>query len=188
MARIRISQGSGEWQPLPEGTYDFKITEVEQAVNKKQNAQLKLKLECASPSHSGKTATVFYSLLPQALWRLYELVDALDIERTDTGEKDKDGKPIYEIDDDLLPGCYVRYVVTQREYEGKKQNDFSKPTLSPLDPYAQKQQQQQAAAPAAAAAAPAQPAPAAAPPTPAPADGQPVDVQAGAVRRRGRAA
>jgi hypothetical protein len=179
MARIRISQGSGEWQPLPEGTYDFKITEVEQAVNKKGNAQLKLKLECASPSHSGKTATVFYSLLPQALWRLYELVDALDIERTDTGEVDKEGNPIYEIDDDLLPGCYVRYVVTQREYEGKKQNDFSKPALSPLDPYAA---QQKASAPAA-TPAPAQPAA-----QPAPAAEQPVDVQAGAVRRRGRAA
>lgn len=187
MARIRISQGSGEWQPLPEGTYDFKITEVEQAVNKKGNAQLKLKLECASPSHSGKTATVFYSLLPQALWRLYELVDALDIERTDTGEVDKEGNPIYEIDDDLLPGCYVRYVVTQREYEGKKQNDFSKPELSPLDPY-----MKQKAAPAAAAPQPAAqaPAPAAAPAQQAAASAaeQPVDVQAGAVRRRGRAA
>lgn len=180
MARIRIVEGSGQqWTPFPEGTYDFKITAVEQGTSTKGNPQLKVSLECASQSHSGKNATTWYSLLKQSLWKLNELVDALGIERTDTGEVDENDKPIYEFDEDDLVGAFVRYQVSQRTYEGKTQNNFDSPELSPLDPlYAQTQ-----------AKAKAEPEPKpAAKPEPAPAAPAEAPVQAGALRRRGRAA
>lgn len=195
MARIRISQGSGEWKPLPEGMYDFRILELKMGESAKKNPQLQVSMVVLGGEYDDKKANTFYSLLPQALWNLYALTDALGIERTETGELDSSGKPIYEFEADDLVGCCVRFNVGQREYQGKVNNTFNNPQVSPHDTmYAQITQGNPAAAaqpqPAPVAQPVAQPVAAAQPvaqPQPQPAAAEAASAPAGAVRRRARA-
>lgn len=135
MGRVRISQGNGDFKPLPEGTYDFIIDSIEEGTSGKGNPQLKVTMLVKDGPHDGKKLLHWYSLTPQSLWAVYNLVEALDIEMTDTGEEDEHGKPIYDFDTSDLIGCIVTYVVGQREYNKKVNNTFSDPSLSTLDPY-----------------------------------------------------
>jgi hypothetical protein len=132
---VRISQGSGDFTPLPEGTYDFIIDQIEEGTNSKNNPQLKVTMLVKGGAHDGKKLLNWYSLLPQSLWAVYNLVEALGVEMSETGEEDKEGKPIYDFDTDDLIGCIVTYIVGQRTWNDKVNNTFSDPVLSKLDPY-----------------------------------------------------
>ncbi|MCA9643775.1 MAG: DUF669 domain-containing protein [Myxococcales bacterium] len=185
MSKIRISQGTGEWKPLPEGQYDFKITNVETTTSGGGNPQLKLHMEVVGGEYDGKKSTYFLSLLQQSLWVLYNITDALQIERTETGEVDEAGQPVYEFEADDMVGAYVRFNVGIREYNGKKNNTFNDPQLSPKDPMYASLVASANGNPVAAASTPKpvvvqQPAVAQAP--------VPATAGAGAVRRRGRVA
>lgn len=135
MGRVRLQKSTGgSYQPLPEGTYDFKILDVEQGVSRNQNPQLRVGMEVLDGAQQGKTISVWYSLLPQSLWNLYNLTEALAIEMDETGDVDDKGEPIYDFDDEILIGCCVQFSVGLREYNGKKNNTFNDAALSTLDP------------------------------------------------------
>jgi hypothetical protein len=162
MAKIMYTKGNdgGGWVALPEGTYDVRITSVEQGASKAGNPQLTVKGEVMDGPSSGKNVTIWYSLLPQSTWKLDALLNALSIPREETGEYHDDGTPVMTFDSDALASRVVRYNVTQRDYNGKTQNDYKDEQASPLDtakPAAAASSatapQTQAGAPAAAAAA-----------------------------------
>lgn len=136
MARIPYSAGDGgnTYQPLPQGTYDFRINEVVQGTSRNGNQQLQLKMEIIDGPYTGKKVSNWYSLLPQSTWKLDALLEALGIEREDTGQVDANGKPIRVFDDEWLIGRCIQYDVKQREYNGKTNNDFQNERQSSLDP------------------------------------------------------
>jgi hypothetical protein len=168
MTQINYAKGGegGNWQPLPEGTYDVRITKCEQSASTKGNPQLRITAEVLDGTHQGKVVNLWYSLLPQSTWKMDKLLEALEIERTDTGEFNADGTPIMGFDDDHLIGRCVCYTVTQREYpvgSKKMTNDFNDEARSEYDddegadaPAPAAPPQTQAKAPAAAAAPAAQ--------------------------------
>lgn len=161
MARIPYSSGDsgGGFTPLPNGTYDFRIEETIQGVSKAGNNQLQIKMEVLDGPHTGKKMSVWYSLLDNSLWKLKLLLKALNIEGEDTGRVDDKGEPILDFDDEWLVGRCVTYDVTQREYNGRTNNNFDGERMSPFDEEAGQQDAQQEEEPQQAALPAAQPAP-----------------------------
>jgi hypothetical protein len=134
---IRYSTGSG-FTPLPEGIFDLRVDGVEEGVSKANNPQLKLLCQVIGGDDAeslGRDITIFYSLQPQATFRIGQVADALALEKIDTGEVDAKGEPIYTFDEQTMIGRVVRFTVSQRDYQGKKQNDYNSPEISPEDPY-----------------------------------------------------
>jgi hypothetical protein len=139
MVQIRFSAGEntgGQWTPLPEGTYDFRIIEVEQGNSSNGNPQLRTKLEILDGPRAGDKPNTWYSLLPQSGWKLRGLVEALDLDYQIEGQ-DADGNDLIVFDaDELLHRC-VRMDVRQREYNGKTTNDFINEAPSEYDTVAE---------------------------------------------------
>lgn len=136
MAKIPFSSSSnagGSFTPWPEGTYDCKITETEFGSSKAGNPQLRVRLECVAGPYAGKQSNVWYSLLPKAAWKLNGLLEALSIEKEDTGQVDEAGQPIETFDDEWLLGRVVQYDLKHREYNGKTQMDFLNERASEYD-------------------------------------------------------
>lgn len=134
MAKIPYSAGdAGSFQPLPEGTYDFRINETVVGNSRAGNPQLQLKMEVLDGPHTGKKVSCWYSLLPQSGWKLDALLKALHIDREDTGQVDGSGNPILEFDDEWLINRCVQFDVTQREFNGKVNNDFQNERASQFD-------------------------------------------------------
>jgi hypothetical protein len=135
---INFSKGGGEFAPLPVGTYDFVIKSCKQSVSKQnQNPQLEVNCEVIDGDHAGKKVRMWYSLLPQATFRLESLLTAIGVEMVDSGEKDDNGQPIMTFDADELPNRYFRCENEHREYpEGSKkmQNSFQNEGPSPFAP------------------------------------------------------
>jgi len=158
MARIPYSAGEGgSFQPLPEGTYDFRINETILGNSRAGNPQLQLKMEVLDGPHTSKKVSCWYSLLPQSGWKIDALLEALKIEREDTGQVDDKGNPILAFDDEWLLDRCVTFDVSQREYNGKTNNDFQNERLSAFDSAAggvDEQAQAQEAAPPAVKPAP----------------------------------
>lgn len=135
MARIPYSAGEGgSFQALPQGTYDFRILETLQGTSKSGNPQLQIKMEVLDGPNAGKKVSVWYSLLPQSGWKLDALLEALDIEREDTGEVDENGAPVLVFDDEWLVNRCIRFNVTQREWNGRMNNNFEDEAASEFDP------------------------------------------------------
>jgi hypothetical protein len=157
MAFIPYSKGENQgFTPLPEGTYQMAIREAEHGTSTGGNPQLKLRLEVMEGPKAGRFINCWYSLLPQASWKIDNLLEALGIDEVDTGDMDAEGNPIMGLDTDHLLDRIVQYVVTQQEYpagSGKMNNRFNDEAPSPLEG-AQKAAPAQEAAPAAQQATP----------------------------------
>ena len=132
MTMIEYSKGEG-FTPLPEGTYDCRIDEVESTTSSKGNPQLQVSLTVVDGPYADRKPKTWYSLLPQSVWRVGQLTDALDIEQHETGQQDADGNPIMSFDTDELLGRIVSFEVTQRSYNGRINNDFGNPHQSSFD-------------------------------------------------------
>lgn len=112
-------ENRGEWKPLPEGTYDFQILEVEEKTSSKGNPQLYISTEVVGGEFSGKKAGMYFAATENATWRIVQLLDATgvtyDLQGTDL-----------DFDENDLIGAYFQANAGIREYNGKKNNDFSK--------------------------------------------------------------
>jgi hypothetical protein len=167
----RVSEG-GNWEPLPEGDYTVQIDQVEFGTNKTSDLpHMMVKGHVVGGAHADKKVTIFYSGSVKSLWKTQALLDAAEVSyEKATAGVDEDGTAMetVEFDDEDLLGCEVTFYVSQRDHQGKMQNDFNKerspagtkkPAAAPAGrtPAAAPAGRTQAAAPARA------PAPAAAP-------------------------
>jgi len=172
----------GAWKPLPTATYDIQIDACDTGVSSKGNPQIKLAGHIVGGNSDGKKVTIWY-VLKGGGWRVKEILDAAGIEydEEDTGVIDDEGRPekMYGFDTDDLPGCIIRFDVSEGEYEGKPKNNFNKPR-APEGPIAGAKPR---VAPAAATAQ--QPKAAAAAPAAAPAAAAPADAGRRRVVRTG---
>lgn len=125
----RVSEG-GNWEPLPEGDYTVQIDQVEFGTNKNTDTpHMMVKGHVVSGAHADKKVTIFYSGSPKSLWKTTALLDAAEVtyEKVTAGD-DTDGTALetVEFDDEDLLGCEITYYVSQRDHQGKTQNDFNK--------------------------------------------------------------
>ena len=158
----RTSDGGGTWEPLPAADYTVQIDNVDWGVNKNsQHTQLVIKGHVVDGPYADKAVTIFYSGSPKSLWKTRALLVAAEVafDTLDAGpDQDGEAQETYEFDDEHLLGCEVRYTVSQRDYNGKTQNDFNKersPSGATSAVAAAPRGRTPAAAPAPVAAAPA---------------------------------
>lgn len=136
MAKIRFSGGGeGGFEPLPESIYDLEIKSVDQNTSKAGNPQAIVKFEVVDGDLAGRTHKEWYTITPEAVWRLQNLCKAAGVDLVETGEVDKDNEPICEFDTDELVGKFVRAEIKHRNYEGKTfANLGNKPEASRFSP------------------------------------------------------
>lgn len=122
---------SQEWKPLPDGTYDLMIDSIEQTTSQKGNAQLKVSAHVEGGSHDEKKVTLWFSLVPQAMWKMLDILDATGVDYTadEIDEVDPEtGKPLIELefDSDDLPGAMFTVDAKQStDNKGRPNNNFS---------------------------------------------------------------
>lgn len=159
-----VTEGGG-WEPLPAGDYTIQFDKVDYNVSKNGNEQMLLKGHVVGGAHDGKNTTIFYALAPKSLWKVKALLEAANIDYDVTElEPTQDGAPQETVgfDDEDLLGAEVLYTVSQREYNGKMQNNFEKeraPDGAKPKPAPQAQAQAPASQPQRQAQQPAQAAP-----------------------------
>jgi hypothetical protein len=134
MAHIQYSKGEG-FKAWPEAVFDLKILSVEQTVSKSEKPQLTIDLECVEGGEQeGKKTKTWWSLVPEAGFRINELCEACGLVPTDTGEKDEEGRPLMAFDTDDLVGRVFRATNKPRLYNNNLQNDWKELGPSPLQP------------------------------------------------------
>lgn len=150
----------GGWTPLPAGTYDCQVDEVDgERTTSKGNPQVMVKAHVVGGDYDAKKVTIFYVLAANSTWRFKKLLDATGTQYTEAADNALDVET-----DDLL-GCYFTVDITKKVYNGKEGNDFANERASALSATQEAAPAiaQPATAPKAApAAAPAKAAPAAA--------------------------
>jgi len=167
MPKIQVTGKQSEgWQPLPSGSCDFMIDKVEEGTSKAGNPQLKVSVHVMDGPHADKKATIWYSLLEQAVWKIAGLLEATGVgevvELMDQIDPDT-GKPKISVDfdsDDLVGMAFCCDVSQGTTPDGKAKNDFvnerepasgakAKTAAAPTGQAAPAAQQQAVAAPAA---------------------------------------
>ena len=122
----------GDWVPLPAADYNLQIDAAESGTSKGSGApQLRVNTHVVDGPFAEKKAMLFYSLKPNSIWKVKALLVATGIEfiSEELDEVDPEtNKPLETItfDSDDLIGCSFRVTVSQRDYQGKMQNDFNK--------------------------------------------------------------
>lgn len=132
MITVRTTKGTGgDWQPLPKATYDFTVTDVKEKTASSGNPNLQVACSVADGQYTGRTANIWYSLLPKSGWKLKMLLEACGVDFNEVeldGEIDEDsGKPLTELqfDTDEIVGKTFTCDVTEGEFEGKANNRFN---------------------------------------------------------------
>jgi len=81
MTRLSFETEGGDFEPLPAGRYPATIFETEEGESKAGKPKLKVTYKIAKHHHTGGGRILFgdYSYQPQALWKLKNLLVALDV-------------------------------------------------------------------------------------------------------------
>lgn len=127
MALINFSNSEDKgYSPLPEGSYDLEILQVEQKVSQAGNPQLELSTEVAAGEHEGRKVKLWYSLTPQSAWKLKKLVVATHTPHEVVGGlTEKDGQISFDTDD-LVGGIFTATAVPGiNPKSGKSKVDFN---------------------------------------------------------------
>mgnify|MGYP001602854680 CR=1 FL=1 len=112
-----IEAGGGSFH-IKEGSYLMQVVEVEQTESDKGNDMFKWTFEGQKGAAKGKKFYVYTTLNEEALWKLRQLLEALQVEVPDG--------PL-DIDLDEMVGLELIGIVTDEDYQGKtvsRMNDF----------------------------------------------------------------
>ena len=132
---INYNQGKGSgFKALPEGHYEIRIDDVQQGASSKGNPQLEFSMTIVDGEYTDRHPKMWKSLMPNAVWSLEALAEVCGITPQETGEHDDEGNPEMALDEQEFIGRVVTFKVTQREYQGRTNNDFEPVELSEFDP------------------------------------------------------
>jgi len=108
------------FEPLPEGAYLVSITKCEEKTGKESGKlYLSWELTVQDGVYTGRKVWLNTSLLPEASWKIGDLLTAL-------GESHASNTEMNLEPDDYLGRELVVTVTNTRMYEGKPQNDVDK--------------------------------------------------------------
>lgn len=111
-------EGVKSFKAPPEGTYTVEVDSVEQGESAEGNAKLDWQFSITEGKNKGSKLWTTTSLLPQALFKLRDLLDALGMDVPDD---------VMELDLDEVVGMSCGVVVYHEDYNGKpsaKISDF----------------------------------------------------------------
>lgn len=109
-------EGVKSFKTAPEGTYTVEVKEVEQGTSGEGNDKLDWTFQITEGKQKGGLLWTTTSLLPQALFKLRDLLDALGMEVPDDA---------MELDLDDVVGMTCGVVVYHEDYNGKPQAKIS---------------------------------------------------------------
>lgn len=115
-------KGGGGGFRIPEGDYKMQFSEVSREESKEGNDMLVWDFTGLEGKAKKKSFRIWTSLLPEALWKLGNLLDAMGIERPESVED------IIEAVESEDPAPIITGTVADDEYEGKTRSkvmDFS---------------------------------------------------------------
>lgn len=127
--KISFNQGpAGDYEPLPQGDYNYQIDEVEEKPAKSDDKfpQIMVKMTVVDGPSAGKRSTAFFSLSPKASFRLRKVLEATGCTVVSRGKTD-DSIEQFDADLDELVNKYVTFAVRIEEHDGNKNNKFDKP-------------------------------------------------------------
>ncbi len=133
MPRIELqATDSPAFEAWPKGDFVFRVLQVEQALSKKENQQLRFKLECGEGAYEGKKQTAFVTITEKGGWDLGRYLEACipgKYEAEAIGEKDGDGnqKKLYSFDTDDFVDTYVLLTNNPEPYNGAMTNRWNNP-------------------------------------------------------------
>ncbi len=122
--RVEVTEGNGGWTPVPDGTYDWLITEVKQGNAASGTGSIGTVCEVERGPSQGKKATFWFYLTKKAGFRLRKLLEATGTPFV-AAEKTEEGENLEFDTDDLLNRSFTA-VVKIEEYEGKLSNKLVK--------------------------------------------------------------
>lgn len=130
---IEFTAGVGNnFELLPKGTYDFRVTKNEVKPTKAGDGNtMHIKCEVIEGPFEGKTQTLFATLKKDKAWQLANLLKACmpgKYEEIDTGAKDEDGKPVftYRFDpDDLIDTSFRADIKHSKDLQGNDRSEFA---------------------------------------------------------------
>lgn len=133
MPKLKLTGKQTEgWKPLPDGTVDIMIDDISETVSKQDIPQLKVAGHVEGGRHDAKKVTLWYSLSPNALWKVMNLCDAcgVDYEAEELDEIDPESKkPLISLEldtDDLIGQAYtVDVVQSTNTNTGQLNNNFN---------------------------------------------------------------
>lgn len=110
---------STEFVPIPVGLYAAMVDEVEYVPTSKKSGQPGLKWIFTITGKPNDGRKLFYhtSLVPQALWKLAKVLDALGMENVADN-------PNLQLDLDVMVGLPCTLSVTIGSYQGKPKNEI----------------------------------------------------------------
>lgn len=112
------------FEAIPDGYYHVVVQEAAHTTSREGNEMLALRFAVQAPEdHAGRLLFANFSLLPQALWKVKQLLEALD------PYGDYSGPVQFDVVDLLNLECVA--VVTTEMYQGEKRNRVAR--VMPLD-------------------------------------------------------
>lgn len=109
-----ITAGGG-MRLLPEGYYLMKVTDLSKTFSQSGNPQFQFDLIVAMGENRGVTMKHWTSLLPQARWKVVQMLEALGVAAQDSVAKFRKSEVV---------GRYFTAKIAPREYNGKVNNNI----------------------------------------------------------------
>jgi len=123
----------GNYEPVPAGRYHVRIDDAKWESSKSSgNQQLRIVMCVLSEGpHFEKQLSEWITHTEKAAWKFGQLAEAAldddEFDKTETGEKDDKGRPLYsyDFDTDDLPGCEMMVQATvEEDQKGNPRNRF----------------------------------------------------------------
>ena len=108
--RVDFTDAGTAYFTPPEDEYFVKIVKVNKSVSSNDNDQLEIDFEILEGKHAGKTFRDWFSLVPQALWKLAGVLRSAGI---DIPEEEVD------LDFDEIEGSELKVMIEHREYNDR---------------------------------------------------------------------
>lgn len=119
---VDMSEARKSMEPVPEGVYECEIEKCEVKPSSSGNLMAVFTFEVQTGDWQGRKFWHNCSFLPQAAFKLLEVLNAVGMEVTEDN---------IEFDSDELVGKQCLVTVNQEEYEGKLQNKVQKVNAMP---------------------------------------------------------
>lgn len=111
--RVDFTNVGGGFEPIPEGTYDATVFEVEQKVGQNSGKPyLNWQFKIQGGEHDGRRAFYMTSLSPNALWKLKQNLSELGFSKEQLAGE-------FDLDLTELIGLECSIVIGHEEYQGE---------------------------------------------------------------------
>ncbi len=142
MPTIEFKKGENNFNPVPEGTYDFEILEASPGTSSGGHMQIELNTQIVGGAEDGRKVRMWYVITEKSGWKIDKLLQAIGLDSAPT----EGGNFAFDTDQ-MLGAVFTADASIAKTPDGRDKNEFKNERPSKL---AAQPPAQDAAAPAAA--------------------------------------